>query len=132
MGLLSNNVYEIRVTYEYDLNDGLGLRNKVFIKELLTYATPIVITDLEILNTVNPKVGEEVHVRINYDNPSNLNITSFYVNDQKVNVVTSTSSNNSILKFIPEFEGGIYSVLITAVDYESYGHIKSLEISFII
>ena len=44
-------------------------------------------------------------------------------------MVTSTSSNNSILKFIPEFEGGIYSVSITGIDYESYGHIKSLEIS---
>jgi len=128
-GLLSNNLYEIRVVYTYDLNDGVCDQELYYNYQAVTLAIPIEITGINILNTSYPKIGEEVHIRVSYNNTSALNIKAFYVNDQRVDVLTSNTATSAIIKFIPEFDGGIYDVYITAIDYQAYNQIKTQSIS---
>ena len=128
-GLLSNNLYEIKVVYKYDLNDGVGEQTATATHETATLAEPIEITGINILNTSYPKVGEELHVRVLYDNPSKLDIKAFYVNNQKVDVLTSNTQTSAIIKFIPEFDGGIYEVFVTAINYLSFSQMKHQVVS---
>jgi ribosomal protein S13 len=128
-GLLSNNLYEIRVVYTYDLNDGGGARQLNLSNPIATLATPIEITGITILNNSYPKVGEEVHVQVFYENPAKLNIKAFYINEQKIDVVTSNTAAHAIFKFIPEFEGGTYDVQITAINYLAFDQMKYQPIS---
>lgn len=126
--LQSNQLYDLKITYTYNLNDGKGVIVVEKTESILTEAIPINVTGLNVLNTINAKVGEEVHVRIFFDNPSKIEIKAFYINEQKIDVMISNITNNAIIKFIPEFDGGIYEVNVTSLVYESNGLLKELEI----
>ena len=78
--LLSNSYYEIRVTYEYDLNDGKGLREKVVYNYFSTQSkeTPSVLIEnietgvdnvtFEINEVDNDNVGKILKIELYLDN----------------------------------------------------------------
>lgn len=121
-GLLSNNEYTIKVTYTYDLNDGNGIIIKIVECPYVTLITPINISSIDILNSKNPKIGEYIHLNVFFNNPDDIEITNIAINDQLVEVVGGNLIDNAIVKFIPKnFDGGLYTVYITSVNYTSHG-----------
>jgi len=120
-GLTSNTGYSIHVAYNYDLNDGIGEQAGLVTQTVVTLAQEISITGISVLNTTNPKVGEEVHVRIYLNNPDSIVITAFIINGQEISVVGGSVITSAIVKFVPDFAGGIYDVTIDAIQYLSHG-----------
>ena len=90
--LLSNNDYKIKVTYTYDLNDGLGERTASFEKNVKT--APVVnVTDCKIANTSAVSEGETIYLQATLDNPLGLKIKSVTVNSTSYNVTSLSSSD---------------------------------------
>ncbi|MDY0277902.1 MAG: GLUG motif-containing protein [Acholeplasma sp.] len=119
--LLSNTEYTIRVTYTYDLNDGSGEQLLITSYKFPTLAEEVTITEISILNTTYPKIGEEIHIRVMLDNPSNLVIRTFIVNGKSISVVGGNVQTSAIIKFIPvDFAGGVYEIRIDAITYKSF------------
>jgi hypothetical protein len=108
--LLSNNAYQIKVTYTYDLNDGLG--------ELMTKAANISIISIDLLNTSGVSVGDEISIRITLSNPDAVSINAFYVNGVRI-TTTGSVINSTIITFVPETNGGEYVIQIDGIEYNS-------------
>ena len=127
--LLSNNMYTIRATYTYDLNDGEGRRTLTIDATYMTLSREVTVTGITILNATNPKVGEEVHVRISLENPDSVEITNFYINGMKTEVLSGNRITNVIVKFVPVTEGGEYNVKLSAINYTANGIAVKQDIS---
>lgn len=119
-GLEANSMYRIKAVYSYDLNDGAGKRELELEVEKPTLAMPVEITDFALINQTHPCVGQEIHARIFFENPSHVNILSLTVNGSEIPVV-SGSKNYAVIIFLPETEGGIYILEITGAKYEAFG-----------
>lgn len=129
--LLPHTNYKIKVVYSYDLNDG---NNEQIIEATYiqaTLASPITIERMTILNTTSPKIGEEIHIRFIINNPSNAIIKSFIINGKEIEVVGGDYKTSAIIKFIPQFDGGVYNVQVQSLKYESYEYIITHELESI-
>ena len=116
-GLNSNTEYTLKLWYNYNLNDGSGVQKEFITIDYYTMASEITVTGLSTLNVTNPKIGEEVHLNITFNNPSNIEIDSFYVNGINSEVVGGNKITSAIVKFIPDFEGGEYEISLTKISY---------------
>lgn len=128
-GLKANTLYGITVFYEYDLNDGHGLRELRFVSERATLPLPVAVRDLVFLVPDLPRVGEEIHARIFFENPSRAAITSCVVNGAEVPVVLGKDGDTGIISIRPETEGGLYEVEISALKYDHCGEEVQQELS---
>ena len=114
--------YSIVTTYKYDMNDGKGEQEDKVVIKYGTSGSKLFVTGLQVLNNENPSVGEEVQVRISLDNPNNLKVTGIFISNQFCPVLNNIAQKeNVIIKFIPETEGGYYTVEVTGYEYESAG-----------
>ena len=114
--------YSIVTTFVFDMNDGKGeVEEKVSIK-YGTSGSKIYVNSLEVINNATPKVGEEVTVEVMIDNPNDLNITALYISNKRYEVVNNSANKNDIIiKFVPDTEGGVFTVEVTGYEYESAG-----------
>ena len=115
--LLSNTLYTIKVVYEYDLHDGNGVISDIIENQYTTTVDSVGIEEIIVLNEGTVKVGEEMNLRIYFDNPSNIELTGIYVNGQLVEVVGGNRVSNAIIKFVPETDGGVYNFFVDQVNY---------------
>ena len=127
--LTSNTEYTIKLLYSYDLNNGSGVVEDFITISYYTMATEITVTAISTLNETNPKVGEEVHVSITFNNPSNIEISSFYLNGVNAEVVGGNKITTAVVKFIPDFEGGEYEISLTKISYLRNGVLLTQNIS---
>ncbi len=127
--LNSNTEYTIKLWYSYDLNDGMGIKETFIMTSYYTMASEITVTAISTLNETNPKVGEEIHVSIAFNNPSNIEINSFYINGINSEVVGGNKISSAIVKFIPDFEGGEYQISLTKISYLRNGNLLTQNIS---
>ncbi|HQC30683.1 MAG TPA: hypothetical protein PLP51_02990 [Acholeplasmataceae bacterium] len=86
-GLLSNNLYEIRVVYTYNLNDGTGLKTITICQNVKTQPQKIEIIEIIILNTEAIKTNSPINFRINFDNKDQVTISSIMLNGKQVDVI---------------------------------------------
>lgn len=129
LNLKPNIMYKIVIAYTYDLNDGQGSREFEYVVERATLPLPVAITDMVFLVQGLPRVGEELHARIIFDNPSHADILSCVVNGKEVSVALGKDKNSGIIIFVPETEGGDYSVEITNIKYSHFGKEINQELS---
>ena len=115
--LTATNLYTINVTFSYDLNDGIGIQSQTVTKSIRTMALPISITNVVVLNSTLPKVGEEVTIRVSLNNPSKVTLSSLTVNNTLVKITGGDLINFAILSFVPNTQGGVYEVSIDGLSY---------------
>ena len=110
------------------MNDGHGLRElRLFRKGDLPL--PVAVRDLVFLVPDLPRVGEEIHARIFFENSSRAAITSCVVNGAEVPVVLGKDGDTGIISIRPETEGGLYEVEISALKYNHCGEEVQQELS---
>lgn len=105
--LLSNNAYTVRVTYEYNLNDGKGTQTIVKEVEIRTRAC-IDVIDCQIANTSAVSEGETIYMQVKLDNPSGMKIESIVINGKTYNVTGASTSNKIFVEIVynGQFAGG--------------------------
>ena len=124
----SNTLYELEVIYIYNLADGSEdqiINYKINVK---TNAHLIDVYNVTLLNSQVPEVGKEIHLRIEYENEDNLNINTIFINEEEHTIYKKESKNSILVKYIPNFPGGIYDVLITGFSYKENSEILTLDI----
>ena len=102
-GLLSNNSYDIRVSYSYDLNDGKGIINSSVEKSITTIAKAepeIVITDEQITDSF---IGANLSF-IDQDSVGILNTVELYKDGKLVSSNTSKKINFTGLDYYTDYK----------------------------
>lgn len=118
--LKANTIYRLKALYSYDLNDGVGKRELELEVEKATLALPVEITEFALINPTHPCVGQEIHARIFFENPSHVDILALTINGSETPVV-SGSKNYAVIIFLPETEGGTFVLEITGAKYGAFG-----------
>lgn len=121
-GLENESFYTLVTTYEFDLNDGKGVQVDSVSIKYGTSGSKLFINSLSVINNKTPSVGEEVQVRLSLENPHGLQVKAIYISGVRCEVLNNSSDlSDVIVKFIPETEGGHYTVEVTGYEYESGG-----------
>ncbi len=132
-GLIRNTEYTLKVTYIYDLNDGVGIQEAYILYNYPTLVETITVTDITILNPVNPMIGQAISVRITLTNPADIVIRSFVIDGQNISVIDENIKTTADIEFVPlGFKGGVYEVVLEALTYVSYGKVLTQEISSLV
>ena len=120
--LEKESFYTIVTRYSFDLNDGKGVQHDSATILYGTSGSHIYVNDIAVLNNENPKIGDEVQVLVRLDNPHDLEITGIYVSGVYCPVLDNSSDKNTVIvKFVPDTEGGIYTVTVTGYEYVTSG-----------
>ena len=127
LNLLSNTEYKIVVIYQYDLNDGVGLQTKNVQVKYPTLASEVEVEELVLLNSGVVKLGEEINLRVYFNNPLEKELKSIYVNGIKAEVVGGDRIESAIIKVIPE-EDGLIDFYIDRVDYETFNQVVNQKV----
>jgi len=116
--LLANKEYQIKATYRYDLNDGIGVRETLLYYEFKTLAKSISIVSLDLGNINNPLIGEDVILKIKFLNPSFVPIESVEINNVRYDFDTVVITNATIN--LGNFaDSGYYNFIVSSITYMS-------------
>ena len=128
--LENETFYSIVTTYEFDLNDGKGVQTDSATILYGTSGSKIYVNSIDVLNNENPKVGDEVQVRVELDNTHALEVTAIYISGVRCEVQNNNQVSQSvIIKFVPETEGGLYQVKVTGYEYITSGIVLQEELT---
>ena len=106
-GLTKASFYKLVVTYTYDLNDGNGVITDKFSQDYGTIGSKLLIKNVEVLNKNSLVVGEDIHLRIYFENPNNLDVRSVKVDGVNYDITQADINNQFVsLKFKTATEGG--------------------------
>lgn len=116
--LEDGELFDIKVVYTYDLNDGNGLITKSVYKEYMTLKDMVYVTKFEIDNTKKVKVGDKIKVSFTISNPANMVLKLLKLSDGLQVSLHGISSEFSFdYEFVPETEGGLYELKVESVSY---------------
>ena len=116
-GLDQREFYTIVTTYEYNLNDGKGVRTDKISIKYGTSGSTIFINSMEVINNQFPAINEKVEVRVSVDNPNDIDITALIISGERAEI-TNNDPNNLIVSFKPSTKGGSYNVEVTGYEYK--------------
>ena len=117
--LLSNNLYTVKATYTYDLNDGEGAHTESKTIDVPTLAQDIVITDIEIAGKTTLVLGEFTSLIIRVENPDGVEIKYFNINGISL-APTKISNKMYSCKYTPT-AGGIETIKCDILVYDLFG-----------
>lgn len=109
--LRSNTTYELEVSYEYDLNDGLGVVKDVISKKINTLA--LVTPKLEVITKVDPTTVNFELVLTDLDNTANLSSIKLYKGEELIN-----SLNDLELRTISNLVANVPYTLVVEYIYD--------------
>ncbi len=112
-GLESYSEYTVRITYTFDLKNGLGAITKISEKKIKTPPS-IAFTSLSVLNDGFVSYGETLYLRIGLNNPSGLVPISVEINGFSYDVAPSSSSSSILLEVICDDKFGARETEIKA------------------
>lgn len=118
--LLSGTMYTIKITYNYDLNDGEGVHTELISADYPTLVSSVAVSEMAIVNNTQIKLGEELNLMVYFDNPSDIELVNIYVNDIKVNVAGGDRKTYAIVRFVPD-EAGLVDFYVDKVEYNYNG-----------
>ena len=120
--LKEESFYTIKTNYEFDLGDGKGVQQDSAIILYGTSGAKIFISSLSVLNNENPSVGDEVQVLVKLDNPHNLEVTGVFISGIYCPVLNNSSDKSDVIvKFVPDSQGGYYTVTVTGYEFVTSG-----------
>ncbi len=114
--LQSGIMYTAKITYSYDLNDGAGVHTKTVSVIYPTLVESVAVSEVALVNNSQIKLGEELNLRIYFNNPNDINLVSIFVNGIKVQIVGGDRRTYAIVKFIPD-EAGLVDFYVDKVEY---------------
>ena len=114
--LQSGIMYTAKITYSYDLNDGAGVHTKTVSVIYPTLVESVAVSEVALVNNSQIKLGEELNLRISFNNPNDINLVSIFVNGIKVQIVGGDRRTYAIVKFIPD-EAGLVDFYVDKVEY---------------
>lgn len=118
--LLSINDYTVKVTYTYDLNNGVGAQNKYMLLESFTLAQEIVIEDIRIPGAQAILPGESVALFFDIVNPNGVELLSLVINGVTVSVQKISEGVYSG-SYISDSDGGKDILGCDSVNYRIFG-----------
>lgn len=131
-GLSTYTLYELRVEYSYDLNNGNGIKNNVAIFEITTLPS-VAITSFNVMN-VEPVVdGDVIYINRALNNPYNLTIQSFVINDYEYEVNSVSGDDKYYVNITNDgqFAGGLTELtvnyIIASLDGKEYKLIPEID-----
>lgn len=112
-GLTKASFYKLVVTYTYDLNDGNGIITDKFSQDYGTIGSKLLIKKVEVLNKNSLIIGQDIHLRIYFENPNNLDVRSVKVDGVNYDITQADINNQFVsLKFKTATEGGRQQALV--------------------
>lgn len=118
--LTTGTMYTIKITYTYDLNDGEGVHTEYATTNYPTLVESVAVTEVSLVNTNQVRLGEELNLRVYFDNPNNVQLTNIYVNGVKVQVSGGDRKTYAIVRFATT-ESGLIDFYVDRVDYNFVG-----------
>ena len=109
--------YQIKVTYSYDLNDGLGIQTETIIRDYKT-SPHLEFNSCKIANTSAVSEGDTIYMQVSLVNPSNALPSSVIINGYEYNCANATTYSKIFVEIINngQFEGGETILIIERVD----------------
>lgn len=115
--LESNTIYRFVLTYSYDLNEGNGKQEIVIEEEFSTLAYSVEVEDWVVLNEETPKTNEDIVVRLDLNNRSDVYIDELIVNGQSVNITGGDGKSVVIFVIQAGNQGGMFDINIEQFGY---------------
>lgn len=116
--LVKASFYNIVTTYTYDLHDGNGIYEDRATQEYGTTGSKLLIEEIVVLNDSVLTIGEEAHIRVNFANPNNLNVSAIYINNERFEITQhDIDSQFVVVKFTPDTLGGYYELVLTGYSF---------------
>ena len=128
--LESNRLYTFKVYYSYDLNDGNDPIESIFEKDYSTLTYNVEVLSYSILNESMPKTDENISIRLNIENESNIHINYIYVNDNKVNIAGGDYENFIIFIIKAGSTSGLQEINIQKIEYSINGVIVYQDMNY--
>lgn len=128
--LVNNTLYTVRVNYSVDYHNDNDVLTTYYETTYSTLACDVNILSYSILNETQPKTNEEISIRLNLDNESNIKITSVLINDT-VYPASSTERVDSVIVIVKANKlSGIQDINIIKLNYELNGLTISQDVEF--
>ncbi|MCH4202525.1 MAG: hypothetical protein LKF54_06140, partial [Bacilli bacterium] len=116
--LLSNNLYTIKVTYTYDLNDGAGEQDLVTGQIASTFPQNILINSIVVLNQ-QISTGDTVIFSVSINNPDNVTLTGVNINGNEIQLDSTSTTTNLRFRFVINDDMGVASYIIESFILEN-------------
>ncbi len=116
-GLLSNNLYTVRLTYTYNANDGKGDQLLVTTRSAYTAAQEITVTDIQIVGETSIQPGESISLVFYLNNPDHVTVNTIQINGSSV-MLTKVSSVMYTGNYMPTSTGGRVSLQCEVLSYQ--------------
>ncbi len=99
--------YQIRVTYTYDLNDGVGAQTLVATADQKT-APHFEVQNCKIANPGAISEGDTIYMQVNFRGTAGVKPTGIVINGQLYNCAAASTSSVALLEIVNEgqFDGG--------------------------
>jgi hypothetical protein len=121
--------YSVMITYQYDLNDGVGTVSRT--AEITIKTDPYFnFSDVRVLNTTAVSEGDTIILQANIENPSNALYSKVVVNGIEYNVSPTSTQNRLRVEIVNngQFSGGNTELNIEEVLAEIGGNIYRIEV----
>ncbi len=128
-GLEYYTEYQIRVSYSYDQNDGVGVQSETAIHLFKTFPH-LSFNSCEVANTSAVNEGETIFLQVNITNPNKVVYKKVVVNGQEYDVVKNSSTETMLYCEIVnngQFEGGETPLTVEKVIAELDGQTYTIE-----
>lgn len=115
-GLSAYTLYELRVQYSYDLNDGNGIQNDMAVFEVTTLPV-FEFTSFKVINTSAVSEGEVIYIQANIYNPNGATFTSATINGKEyaVDPVSTTTYMYVQITNDGQFAGGETAIMVEKI-----------------
>ena len=108
--LLSNNAYQIKVTYTYDLNDGLGVQTLIVSQELTTVANASASIFIETMDSTQTSIKFEIIVT-DLDQVGSITAIELYNGETLVEALNDLS----LIEFTGLLSNNEYTIKVTYI-----------------
>lgn len=114
-GLTKNSVYQLKVEFTFDLNDGKGVQSNTITQSVVTLPKAIEITQVSVFgsNIVSP--GNQVFLRLQFNNPDGVEIKGIEIGGKTLQVIKSGSYYECV--YTPTSTGGKEEFQITGIAF---------------
>ena len=106
-GLSYYTDYTVRITYKYNLNDGVGVQTVT--RDYAFKTLPFIdVIECDIANTSAVSEGETIFMSVKLNNPLNMSIKSVVINGETYNVTGASTKNKIFVEIVynGQFAGG--------------------------
>ena len=116
-GLTANTLYQLKVAYVYDLNDGKGTQSKEVTLSVATLPQAIEISQITTVGATLVTPGESVFLRVQLNNPDGVEIKSIEIGGKTLQLLKVGSYYECVYQVVST--GGKENIAITGISFVS-------------